>query len=230
MKLAAERLEAVRDTIARAAGKAGRDPETVRLVAVSKRHSAAAIKALVELGVRDFGESQVQEAQSKIPEFSDDPLNWHLVGHLQSNKTRDVPELFDYVHSIDSLKLVRRIAASAAKLDKTVRLLLQVNIANDPAKHGLQRDEVLPLIDAALSEQLDGVELCGLMTIGYRDAGEAEARRGFAGLRELLEICRDRFGHAFCELSMGMSGDYALAIEEGATMVRVGSALFGERP
>ncbi len=229
MSLAAERLEAVRATITGAAGKAGRDPAAVRLIAVSKRHSAESVRAMVDLGVSDFGESQVQEAQSKIPGFSDYPLNWHLVGHLQSNKTRDVPGLFDYVHSIDSLKLVRRIAESATRQERLVRLLLQVNIAGDPAKHGLQRDEVLPLIDAALSEDLNGVELCGLMTIGYRDADETETRRGFAALRELLETCRGRFGDAFSELSMGMSGDYALAIEEGATMVRVGSALFGAR-
>lgn len=230
MSLAAERLEAVRDTIAGAAGKADRDPEAVRLIAVSKRHPVESVQALVDLGVRDFGESQVQEAQLKIPGFSDDPLNWHLVGHLQSNKTRDVPGLFDFVHSIDSLKLMRRIAASATKQGRTVNLLLQVNIAGDPAKHGLHRNEVLPLIDAALSEELSGIELCGLMTIGYRDADETETRRGFAELRQLLETCRGRFGNTFSELSMGMSGDYALAIEEGATMVRVGTALFGERP
>ncbi len=230
MSLAAERLEAVRARIAVAAGKAGRDPQAVRLIAVSKRHSAESVQALVDLGVRDFGESQVQEAQSKIPGFSEYPLSWHLVGHLQSNKTRDVPGLFDYVHSIDSLKLVRRIATTATEQGRTVRLLLQVNVAGDPAKHGLHGHEVLPLIDAALSEELAGVELCGLMTIGYRDADESETRRGFAGLRQLLETCRGHFGDAFSELSMGMSGDYALAIEEGATMVRVGSALFGTRP
>ena len=229
MIAAAQRLEAVREKIATAARKAGRDPDAVRLIAVSKRHPAEAIKALVDLGVRDFGESQIQEARQKISGFSGLPLDWHLVGHLQSNKTREVPGLFSHVHSIDSLKLVRRIAASAADIERPVRLLLQVNIAGDPAKHGLREEAVVPLIDAALSEELTGVELCGLMTIGFRDAGETGTRRGFSQLRELLERCRSQFGETFSELSMGMSGDYTLAIEEGATMVRVGSALFGER-
>ena len=229
MMAAAQRLEAVRDKIATAARKAGRDPDTVRLIAVSKRHPAEAIKALVDLGVRDFGESQIQEARQKIPGFSGLPLDWHLVGHLQSNKTREVPGLFSHVPSVDSLKLVRRIAASAADIERPVRLLLQVNIAGDPAKHGLRAEQVVPLIDTALNEELTGVELCGLMTIGFRDAGETGTRRGFAELRELLERCRSQFGETFSELSMGMSGDYTLAIEEGATMVRVGSALFGER-
>ena len=229
MIAAAQRLEAVREKITTAARKAGRDPDAVRLIAVSKRHPAESIKALVDLGVRDFGESQIQEAQQKIPGFSGLPLDWHLVGHLQSNKTREVPGLFSHVHSIDSLKLVRRIAASAADIERPVRLLLQVNIAGDPAKHGLRAEQVVPLIDAALSEELTGVEICGLMTIGFRDAGETGTRRGFAQLRELLERCRSQFGETFSELSMGMSGDYTLAIEEGATMVRVGSALFGER-
>jgi PLP dependent protein len=225
----AQRLEAVRDSIAMAAAKAGRVPEAVRLIAVSKRHPAESIKTMVNLGVRDFGESQVQEAQQKIPGFSGLALDWHLIGHLQSNKTREVPGLFSHVHSIDSLKLIRRIAAAASDIERPVRLLLQVNIAADPAKHGLRPGEVVPLIDAALSEELTGVELCGLMTIAFRDAGEADTRRGFADLRALLETCRARFGETFSELSMGMSGDYTLAIEEGATMVRVGSALFGER-
>lgn len=229
MKPAAERLEAVRENIALAASKAGRDAGAVRLIAVSKRHPAESIKTLVDLGVRDFGESQIQEAQQKIPGFSGIPLDWHLVGHLQSNKTREVAGLFSHVHSIDSLKLVRRIAASTADIERPVRLLLQVNIAGDPAKHGLRPAEVVPLINTALNEQHTGIELCGLMTIGFRDVAEAVTRRGFANLRELLETCRSQFGESFCELSMGMSGDYTLAIEEGATMVRVGTALFGER-
>ena len=152
MKPAAQRVEAVRENIVAAARKAGRDAESVRLIAVSKRHPAEAIKALIDLGVRDFGESQVQEAQRKIPGFPGLPLDWHLIGHLQSNKTREVPGLFSHVHSIDSLKLVRRIAAAAGKTERPVRLLLQVNVAGDPAKHGLPPAEVAPLIDKAVNE------------------------------------------------------------------------------
>lgn len=229
MSLVAQRLEAVRDRIATAARISGRDTKEVKLIAVSKRQSTEAIQALVELGVRDFAESQVQEAQQKIPVFSNLPLDWHFVGHLQANKTRHVAGLFNTVHSIDSLKLVRRIAGSATNRERPLRLLLQVNIADDPAKHGLSRDEVLPLIDTVLNESLESVELCGLMTIGFHDAAEVDTRRGFSDLRDLLETCRSRFGETFSELSMGMSSDYALAVEEGATMVRVGSALFGKR-
>ncbi len=229
MSLSAQRLEAVRDRIATAAQISARKPADVKLIAVSKRQSMGAIRELIDLGVRDFAESQIQEAQQKITAFSDLPLNWHFVGHLQSNKTRHMAGQFNTVHSIDSLKLVHRIAESATGLEQPVRLLLQVNVAGDPSKHGLQREQVLPLLDAVMNEALEGVQLCGLMTLGYRDASEAETRRGFSDLRDLLEICRSHCGETLSELSMGMSGDYTLAIEEGATMVRIGSALFGER-
>ncbi|VAW73165.1 UPF0001 protein YggS [hydrothermal vent metagenome] len=229
MSPVAQRLEAVRDRIATAAQRSGRDPKEVKLIAVSKRQSAEAIRELVDLGVQDFAESQIQEAQQKTAVFSNLPLNWHFVGHLQSNKTRHIAGQFACIHSIDSLKLIRRIAESTIDLEQPVRLLLQVNIADDPNKHGMQREEVLPLIDTVLSEAPKGVKLCGLMTIGFRDADETDVRRGFSDLRDLLEICQNRFGKTLCELSMGMSGDYVTAVEEGATMVRVGNILFGER-
>lgn len=229
MNLAGERLEAIRQRVAEAARRAGRAPEEVRLIAVSKTQSIAAIQALAELGVRDFGESQVQEALQKIEHFRAAALNWHFIGHLQSNKTRHIPGQFQWVHSVDSARLARRLAEAAGAGNQPLKLLLQVNVAADPAKHGLLPREVYATVDDLLRQPLAGVRLCGLMTIGYLQADEAQARASFSGLRDLLEGCRQRFGDSFRELSMGMSGDFETAIEEGATMVRVGTALFGSR-
>ncbi|MGD8935531.1 MAG: YggS family pyridoxal phosphate-dependent enzyme, partial [Thiogranum sp.] len=176
-----------------------------------------------------FGESQIQEALPKIEHFRAAALNWHFIGHLQSNKTRYIPGHFQWVHSVDSARLARRLAEAAGAGSKQLRLLLQVNVAADPAKHGLLPKEVYPTVEELLRQPLTGVQLCGLMTIGYLHADEERARASFSGLRELLEGCRQRFGDSFRELSMGMSGDFETAIEEGATMVRVGTALFGSR-
>ncbi len=219
----------VRQRIAEAAQRAGRSADDVRLIAVSKQQPVSAIEGLIACGHRDFGENQMQEAIDKIVQLKDQPVEWHFIGHLQSNKTRHVGGNFDWVHTVDSAKLVRRIAASASEAGRTVNLLLQVNVSGDPAKHGIAEDALFPLIDTVLEEGLDAVHLRGLMTIGYRDSEVSEARRSFARLRELLETCHTRFGAGFSELSMGMSNDYTLAVEEGATMVRVGSALFGQR-
>ncbi len=227
---AADAIACVRQRMAEAAQRAGRCVDGVRLVAVSKRHPPAAVAALAACGQRDFAENQMQEAVDKIAALRDAALEWHFIGHLQSNKTRHVGPNFHWVHTLDSLKLARRIDASAAQAGTRVNLLVQVNVSGDPAKHGLATGALFPLVDAILQADLQSVRLRGLMTIGYRDIGEAETRRSFARLRELLEQCRARFGDDFTELSMGMSGDYTLAIEEGATMVRVGSALFGARP
>ena len=223
-------LEDIRTRIAAAAARAGRSPEEVRLIAVSKRQPLAAIEALAEAGQRDFGESQVQEALDKLPQLAGRGLCWHFIGHLQSNKTRFIPGNFQWVHSIDSEKMVRRIATAASEAGETVSLLLQVNVAADPAKFGIQPAALPTLVERLLEADYAGVRLRGLMTIGRRAADAGETRRSFAELRELLQQCRERFGKDFSELSMGMSGDFELAVEEGATMVRVGTALFGERP
>jgi pyridoxal phosphate enzyme (YggS family) len=196
---------------------------------VSKRQPIEAIEALIACGQRDFAENQMQEAVDKIGKLKDQPVEWHFIGHLQSNKTRHVGGSFNWVHTVDSEKLARRIANSAHEAGRTVKLLLQVNVTGDPAKHGIEEDTLFPLIETLLEASLGAIQLRGLMTIGYRDVTESETRRSFARLRELLESCRSRYGDNFSELSMGMSGDYPLAIEEGATMIRVGSALFGAR-
>lgn len=223
-----DRLESVRQRIAAAARRAGRLPEQVRLVAVSKTRSVADIQALIDLGVRDFGENQVQEAVPKIEHFRDAALDWHFIGHVQSNKTRHLAQGFRWVHAVDSVRLARRLVQAVPPGGECPDLLLQVNVAGDPAKHGLQPQELYPAVEALLTEQPE-IRPRGLMTIGFLGADSARTRASFAALRELLEGCRQRFGDNFCELSMGMSGDFELAIEEGATMVRVGSSLFGDR-
>ena len=223
-------LTEVRQRMAEAAQRAGRCTQDIRLIAVSKRQPVSSIETLLSLGQMDFGENQVQEAVSKIDQLDNPSIRWHFIGHLQSNKTRHIGGHFSWVHTVDSAKLARRIAASAREAGQTVNLLLQVNVSADPAKYGIAQDALFPLIETVLEEDLAGIRLRGLMTIGYRDVPESQTRRSFVRLRELLEACRVRFGEDFSELSMGMSSDYPLAIEEGATMVRVGSALFGGRP
>ncbi|HHJ12880.1 MAG TPA: YggS family pyridoxal phosphate-dependent enzyme [Gammaproteobacteria bacterium] len=229
MSRAEQGLLQVREQMAEAARRAGRTPESVRLIAVSKHHPPEAIRALAQAGQRAFGENQVQEALGKIEQLAGAGLEWHFIGHLQSNKTRYMGGCFHWLHTLDSLKLARRVEASAREAGVDIQALVQVNVSGDPAKHGVEPGQLLPLIEAILRESPSALRLRGLMTIGYRDAGPDRTRRSFAALREWLGRCRSAFGPDFSELSMGMSGDYPLAIEEGATMVRVGSALFGPR-
>lgn len=229
MLTAGERLDAIRGRIAAAAKRAGRTPEQVRLIAVSKTQSMAAIQSLVDLGVRDFGESQVQEGLQKSAHFQDAALNWHFIGHVQSNKARHLAGRFQWVHSVDSVRLALRLAPALPAGQVPLRILLQVNVARDPAKYGLSPQELYPSVEQLLRQPLPGIQLCGLMTIGFLGANTDQTRASFAALRELLEGCRQRFGDRFRELSMGMSDDFEPAIEEGATMVRVGTALFGGR-
>lgn len=229
MTAAGDRLESIRQRMAAAAQRAGRRANQVRLIAVSKTQPAAAIQALIDLGVRDFGESQIQEAQAKIEHLRDAGLNWHFIGHLQSNKTRYIPGNFHWIHAVDSVRLARRISEAAVAGSQSVKLLLQVNVAQDPSKYGLLPADLYATVEELVQQRLEGIEVCGLMTIGFRGVRESETRASFAALRELLAGCRQRFGDQFRELSMGMSGDFEWAIEEGATMVRVGGALFGGR-
>jgi pyridoxal phosphate enzyme (YggS family) len=229
MTTSADRLAAVNERIAAAARRSGRNPQEVRLIAVSKTKTPQQIQPLADLGVNDFGENQIQEALGKLAQFRGTPLNWHFIGHLQSNKCKFIPGNFSWVHSVDSEKLVRRIAQAARDADAKVNLLLQVNVSADPAKHGIPSQALFPLVERLLEQASQRTPLRGLMTIGYRSASDADRRRSFATLRQLLDQCQRRFGASMTELSMGMSGDFDLAIEEGATMVRVGTALFGPR-
>ena len=229
MRSAAERLAAVGERIAAAARRSGRLPQAVRLIAVSKTKTLQDIQSLADLGVKDFGENQIQEALDKLVQFRQTALDWHFIGHLQSNKCKFIPGNFSWVHSIDSEKLVRRIAQATRDADASVNLLLQVNVSADPAKHGVPSRELFSLVEHILEQTSGRTQLRGLMTIGYHGAGVDDRRRSFAALRLLLEQCQQRFGASMTELSMGMSDDFELAIEEGATMVRVGTALFGPR-
>jgi len=226
---AAERLAAVSERIAVAARRSGRLPQEVRLIAVSKTKTLQDIQSLADLGVSDFGENQIQEALGKCAQFRETALNWHFIGHVQSNKCKLIPGNFSWVHSIDNEKLVRRIAQAARQAGASVNLLLQVNVSADPAKYGVSSRGLFPLVEHILELASDQTRLRGLMTIGYRGASDDERRRSFAALRQLLDQCQQRFGESMTELSMGMSDDFEPAIEEGATMVRVGTALFGPR-
>ncbi len=226
----ADNLARVRDSIADAAHRAGRRPDAVRLIAVSKTQPAEAVAAAVAAGQHVFGENTVQDALTKIPHFAGQDLEWHFIGHLQSNKVKNIPGNFAWVHSLDSLKLAGRLSRIAEEKQVVIQTLIEVNITRDPAKHGVDPDALPALLDELLREPLPGIALHGLMAIGPQDARENELRRAFASLQQLCETCRERFAlPAFRELSMGMSNDFVEAIQEGATLVRIGSAIFGER-
>lgn len=228
-------LVEVRERIAAAACRAGRVPEDIRLIAVSKSHPAETVAAAFACGQHVFGESRVQEAQEKQRALraSAQPVSaieWHLIGHLQSNKARFVPEVFSWVHTLDSVSLARRIGDAAHAAGVTINGLIQVNVAGDPRKHGVAPEALPPLVESLLGANIAGLSLRGLMTIGRLDAGSADTQRAFAGLRALRDDVVRKFGlPAFGELSMGMTGDFEAAIAEGATMVRIGSAIFGGR-
>lgn len=226
----ADNLARVREAIANAAHRAGRNPAEVRLIAVSKTQPPEAVAAAVAAGQRVFGENTVQDALTKIPHFTGQNLEWHFIGHLQSNKVKHIPGNFTWLHSLNSLKLAQRLSRIAQEQQTMVQALIEVNITRDPAKHGVDPDAVPALLDQLLREPLPGIALRGLMAIGPQDGTEKELRTAFAALRELRESCRKLFSlAAFTELSMGMSGDFTEAILEGATLVRIGTAIFGSR-
>ena len=219
----AERLEAVRARIRAAAARAGRDPATVRLIGASKTVPLGVLAGAVRAGLADLGENRVQEAEAKAPLLRSDLTDgagptWHLIGHLQSNKARKAVALFEWIHSVDSPRLADALDRIAAELGRKPRVLVEVNTSGEASKHGVAPEGARELV--AHVKGLPHLSLEGLMTIGPL-AGDP--RNAFRMLRKQ----RDEAG--LNELSMGMSGDFEVAIEEGATMVRVGSALFGPR-
>jgi pyridoxal phosphate enzyme (YggS family) len=223
-----ERVAAVRERIARAAERASRPPADVTLVAVSKTHPTEAVRAAFAAGVRDFGENRVQEAEPKIAGTSDlAGVRWHLVGHLQSNKVRRAAALFGLVQSIDSVELAERLARAGEESGREVRGLVEVDLAGEATKYGLPEAELLPALQALRGRA--GLRLEGLMLLPPLLEDPEALRPFFRRLRAL----RDRaLGEGFIaagELSMGMSHDFEVAVEEGATLVRVGTAIFGER-
>ena len=227
MDLIASKLDTVRGEIASAARRAGRDPSAIRLVAVSKTHPADAVVQAAAAGQTIFGESRVQEARDKIPACPSG-LDWHFIGHLQKNKVRQALPLFSFFHSIDSAALAQAIDRIAGENGKPAEGLLEVNVSGEETKHGFTPDELRKGF-AALGK-LPHLRIRGLMTMAPYSENPEDARPVFRALRELRDELQSSHGHPLPELSMGMSGDFVPAIEEGATLVRVGSSIFGTRP
>jgi len=224
----AQNLAHVRERIAAAAARARRDPGEVTLVAISKGFGLNVVEEAVAAGQRVFGENRVQEAEAKIRALPTD-LEWHLVGHLQTNKVKRAVELFRCIHSVDSVELAHAIGRRAQANGLQLPVLLQVNVTGKESQSGVPPMQVLDL--ARQVADVSGIRLDGLMTIASYTEEEGVLRREFALLRDLR--CRLQAaipGHPWRHLSMGMSNDYEIAIEEGATLVRLGRALFGERP
>ncbi len=226
----ASNLFRVKQSIAEAASVAKRNPDEIRLIAVSKTHSHEAVAAAIEAGHQDFGESTTQEALAKISRLANPSITWHFIGHLQTNKAKFIPGNFSWLHSLDDLDLARKLSRRARELSANINILIEVNVTRDPKKHGIAPGALPDFIEQLLKADLPALSLRGLMTIGPHAAPEKEIRGCFARLRELRDECRQRYAlPGFTELSMGMSGDYVEAIKEGATMIRVGTAIFGER-
>ena len=213
-------LERVRERIARAAERAGRRAEDVLLVGVSKTVEVGRIRAALAAGLSALGENRVQEARGKVAELGR-PVPWHLIGHLQTNKVRDALEVFDVIHSVDRIDLARELDRRARAAGRRVDVLLQVNVSEEPTKGGWAPEAVETAVVALTA--LEGLRLQGLMTIPPAVERAEDARGWFRILRKLAER------HGLAGLSMGMSGDFEVAVEEGATMVRVGTAIFGPR-
>lgn len=226
----AQKLASVRQIIATTAHAAHRDANDITLIAVSKTMPLSAIEAAIGAGQMVFGENTIQDARTKIPQTKQHALTWHFIGHLQTNKVKYVPGQFGWVHSIDRLELATKLAHHAQRVGARINGLVQVNVTAEPSKYGAAPKNVFALVESLLEAQLAGVVLRGLMTLGAYGANESALRTGFARLRQLRDDCAQRFGlKEFTELSMGMTNDYPIAIAEGATLVRVGTAIFGER-
>ena len=221
-----ENLALIRNLLATAATEADRDPDSISLLAVSKKQPLEKIVEAAAAGQRDFGENFVQEGLDKIQAASNADLAWHLIGHLQSNKTRVVAEYFDWVHTIDKLKTAARLSQQRPARLQPINICLQVNIDDEPGKSGVRVDNVRAL--AVACAELPGIRLRGLMCLPAIRQGFAAQREPFARLRQIFEDLQPE-GLSLDTLSMGMSGDFRAAIFEGATIVRIGTALFGER-
>ena len=220
-----ERFTIVQARVGAAAYKAGRDASSIRLVLASKTQPSEAIRAAANAGARDFGENYVQEAIAKRAELSDlTEIRWHLIGHLQTNKVKTAAGAFALIHSVDSVRLAEALAR--AQPSPRVHALIEVNLGGESSKTGVAPDGVAAILDAAR----DKLEIDGLMTIPPPASTADAARPFFAQLRELRDRLATQSGYALSELSMGMTDDFEVAIEEGATIVRIGRAVFGERP
>ncbi len=224
-----DRLEAARERIARVASACGREPDSVRMVAVTKSFPLEMVRGALAAGITDIGENRVQEGREKIEQVGRDAATWHLIGHLQTNKAKWAVRYFDLLHSVDSVRLAQTIQERAEVEEATVPVLIQVNTSAEESKYGLSALQLRPLLDQISA--FDRLRVEGLMTLAPFDDREQVVRPAFVGLRGLFEevpswgIPRVQMTH----LSMGMSNDFEWAVAEGATMVRLGSVLFGAR-
>lgn len=223
----ARRLEEIQHRLRAACDRAHRDPGTVELMAVSKNHPPETIREAASLGLRLFGENRVQEAKAKIPQCPGN-LRWHLIGHLQTNKARDAVQWFEMIHSVDSFRLAEELQKRAELAARTVPILLEVNVAGESTKFGYRPADVLA--DLPRLNALRRLEIHGLMCMAPYSPQPESARPVFRRCRELAQACEHTLGAPLPVLSMGMSGDFEVAIEEGSTLIRVGTALFGDRP
>ena len=224
-----KRLDEIKERIRRAAEACGRDVGSVQLVAVSKTVAPDIVREALDAGVTILGENYVQEAREKFKALVQYPVSWHFIGHLQSNKAKYAVRLFDLIHSVDSLKLAHELDKQAAKVDKIQQILVQVNISGEDTKSGISADETIELISAI--SLLKNLSIKGLMTMPPFFYQPEKVRPYFAALRNLRDQIKDRCipNVSMQELSMGMTGDFEVAIQNGATLVRIGTAIFGER-
>jgi PLP dependent protein len=230
MNSIAHNIQSIRERIAHAAVGCGRSPEEILLLAICKTFPVESIAQAVQAGERQFGENRVQEAEGKIRYFKESPnLQWHLVGHLQSNKARLAAELFDVIHSIDSIRLAQRLHQASREIGKTLSVLLQVDLGGEETKFGADPGQIREIASAISG--LNGIRLDGLMTIPPYFEDPEKARPYFAKLRELGEMLESEQSGCLGQrhLSMGMSHDFEAAIQEGATIVRIGTSIFGLR-
>jgi len=226
----AVRLADVRARLAAATQRSGRQPDQVSLIAISKTHPASVVQQAIELGATDLGENRVQEAEGKIAEIGREKVRWHLVGHLQANKSRRAVSLFDVIHSLDTVELARRLDRLCVEEGRdSLPVLIQVDLGHEETKSGIDESEITHLVESL--GPLTRVKLIGLMTLPPFFDDPEQSRPFFRRLRELRDELNRRgaFGDRTGELSMGMTHDFEVAIEEGATMVRVGTAIFGAR-
>ncbi len=227
MSKLSDQLANVLNAVNETAAAAGREPGEVRLLAVSKTFPASDVLEAYHAGQREFGENRVQELEQKVPALPRD-IVWHLIGHLQSNKAAKAAELADWVHSVDSVKLVNKLSDAAQKAGKTLKILLEVNVSGEESKYGIRtKEELFQVAEAAVSAP--AIEWKGLMTMAPADAKGEELNAVFSGLRQMRDELEQKYSVKLPELSMGMSGDYPAAIAEGATIVRIGTAIFGGR-
>lgn len=227
MSQISENLEGIRAKIAKAAEKSGRDPKEITLVAVTKTYSPEAINEAIDCGVTDIGENKVQEIMEKYDKVK--PVRWHLIGHLQTNKVKYIIDKVWMIHSVDSVHLMDEIDRQAQKHGVVMKILIQVNISGEESKFGISPDEIDEMLNHA--EQLKNVKVCGLMTIMPIVDSNISNRLHFVNIKRIyIDISKKKYNNITMDyLSMGMSGDFETAIEEGSNMVRIGRAIFGER-